>query len=62
MVIAASDDVPEHLPQIAQVPDDHVIRIALTGLLAGGYGERDFPMILGALEHGEAWLGPQQSF
>ncbi|MDQ7264013.1 hypothetical protein NM680_19665 [Paracoccus sp. PS-1] len=35
VVIAALDDVPEHLFQIERVLEDHVTGIALTGPLVG---------------------------
>lgn len=62
VIISAFDDVPEHLFQIEQVLDDHVTGIALTGPLAGEYGEPDFSMILKVIESDETWQGPQQSF
>lgn len=61
VIISAFDDVPEHLFQIERVVDDHVTGIALTGPLAGAYGEPGFSMILGVIENDERRLGFQQS-
>ena len=39
VIIAAFDEVPEHLFRIEAVLEDHVTGVALTGPLAGSYGE-----------------------
>jgi hypothetical protein len=46
VVIRAFDDVPEHLFRIDSVEDDCVTGFALTGPLAGSYGEPPIEMIL----------------
>ena len=46
VVVAGFDDVPEHLFRIETVEDDLVTGIALTGPLAGSYGEPAIEMIL----------------
>lgn len=61
VVIAAFDDIPEHLFEIELVLDDHVTGIALTGPLAGEYGEPNFSLVLSSLQQREARLGTQQS-
>lgn len=61
VIISAFDDVPRHLFQIEQVLDYHVTGIALTGPLAGEYGEPDFSMILKVIDSDENWQGTQQS-
>ena len=45
VVIGAFDEVPEHLFLIEEVLDDCVTGVALTGPLAGEYGEPDRAMI-----------------
>jgi hypothetical protein len=52
VVIGAFDEVPEHLFLIEEVLDDCVTGVALTGPLAGEYGEPDRAMIVTV-------LGPQ---
>ncbi|MDG3039684.1 hypothetical protein P6F28_00160, partial [Roseicyclus marinus] len=44
--IAAFDDVPEHDFEVETVEDDHVTGTALTGPLAGQYGEPEFDLIV----------------
>lgn len=61
VIISAFDDVPEHQFQIERVLDDHVTGMALTGPLAGAYGEPGFSMILRVIEYDEPRLGTQQS-
>ncbi|TGD45458.1 hypothetical protein EEB11_00390 [Pseudotabrizicola sediminis] len=61
MAIAAFDDVPEHLFQIDEVLEDCVTGVALTGPLAGEYGEPELSMVLRVLEPEEARQGTQQS-
>ena len=46
VVIQAFDDLPEHLFRIDQVFDDCVTGHALTGPLAGAYGEPPLDLIL----------------
>ena len=41
VVVAAFDEVPEHLFLIEEVFEDFVAGVALTGPLAGAYGEPD---------------------
>jgi hypothetical protein len=45
VVIAAFDDIPEHLFQIDEVHADCVTGIALSGPFAGEYGEPDIALI-----------------
>ncbi len=45
VLIAAFDDVPEHFFEVHSVEDDCVTGIALTGPLAGSYGEPPIEMI-----------------
>ena len=46
VIIRAFDDIPEHVFEIDEVYDDCVTGTALTGPLAGEYGEPDFDLIL----------------
>ncbi len=46
VLIAAFDDVPEHVFEVFTVEDGFVTGMALTGPLAGEYGEPDNEMIL----------------
>ena len=46
VVIRAFDDVPEHLFRVWGIYDDCITGMALTGPLAGEYGEPDNEMIL----------------
>ena len=46
VLIAAIDDIPEHQFQVEEVLDDLVTGTALTGPLAGEYGEPDIEMIV----------------
>ena len=46
VVIRAFDDVPEHLFQIDEVFEDCVTGTALTGPLAGEYGEPSLDLIV----------------
>ena len=61
VAIAAFDEVPEHWFQIEEVLDDCVTGVALTGPLAGEYGEPELSMVLRVLDQCEARQGPQQS-
>lgn len=45
VVIAAFDDIPEHLFRIDEVHEDCVTGIALSGPFAGEYGEPDIALI-----------------
>ena len=49
VVIAAFDDVPEHSFRVEEVFEDCVTGTALTGPLAGEYGEPDIELILRVL-------------
>ena len=57
VVVAAFDEVPEHLFQIEEVLDDCVTGTAVTGPLAGEYGEPEVSMILRVLTPGEVEQG-----
>lgn len=57
VVIGAFDEVPEHLFRIETVEEDHVTGVALTGPLAGAYGEPDVSMIIKVLRKDEAGQG-----
>jgi hypothetical protein len=46
VLIAAFDDVPEHRFEVFTVEDGFVTGVALTGPLAGEYGEPEIEMIL----------------
>ena len=46
VVIAAGDDWPEHLFQVWEVHDDCITGLAITGPLAGVYGEPDHDLIV----------------
>ena len=52
VLIAAFDDIPEHQFQVEEVFDDFVTGIALTGPLAGGYGEPELGMIVQVIPQG----------
>ena len=45
VVVAAFDEVPEHLFLIEEVFEDFVAGVALTGPLAGSYGEPEFALL-----------------
>ena len=49
VLIAAFDDVPEHTFRVEEVFEDCVSGMALTGPLAGEYGEPDLSLILRVL-------------
>ena len=57
VVIGAFDDVPEHEFLVEEVFEDCVTGVALTGPLAGEYGEPSVEMILRVVGP----LGTQQS-
>lgn len=46
VIVAAFDDVPEHEFLVQEVYEDCVTGVALTGPLAGEYGEPDREMIV----------------
>lgn len=46
MVIAAFDDVPEHLFRVYEVHDDLITGVALTGPLKGSYAEPSIEQII----------------
>lgn len=60
VVIAAFDDVPEHWFRVDEVFEDCVAGVALTGPLAGEYGEPELAMIVRVLSADEAALGSDQ--
>jgi hypothetical protein len=45
VTIFAFDDLPEHLFRVDEVHDDCVTGVALTGPLAGEYGEPDLSLV-----------------
>jgi hypothetical protein len=55
VIVAAFDHVPEHEFLVQEVHEDCVTGVALTGPLAGEYGEPEIEMILQV-------LGPQGSY
>ena len=57
VVIAAFDEVPEHWFEIDEVLDDCVTGVAITGPLAGEYGEPEVSMILRVLTPDEVEQG-----
>ena len=57
VVVAAFDEVPEHWFEIEEVLDDCVTGVALTGPLAGEYGEPELAMILRVLTPDEVKQG-----
>jgi hypothetical protein len=61
VVIGAFDEVPEHWFRVEEVLEDCVTGFAITGPLAGEYGEPDLAMILRVLTPEEVRLGTQQS-
>jgi hypothetical protein len=46
VVVAAFDEVPEHEFLVQEVFEDHVTGVALTGPLAGQYGEPELEVIV----------------
>lgn len=59
VVIGAFDEVPEHLFRIEDVLDDCITGVALTGPLAGEYGEPELAMVLRVADPNEVRLGTQ---
>ena len=49
VIVAAFDDVPEHEFLVEEVHEDCVTGVALTGPLAGEYGEPELAMIVRVL-------------
>ena len=47
VTIRAFDAIPEHLFRVDEVLDDCVTGVALTGPLAGAYGEPDLALVAG---------------
>lgn len=52
VLIAAFDDIPEHRFLVEEVFDDLVTGTALTGPLAGEYGEPEIEMITAVIPPG----------
>ena len=48
-LIRASDDVPKHVFEVHTIEDGFVTGMALTGPLAGEYGEPDIELVLRVL-------------
>ena len=61
LLIAAFDDVPEHLFQVDEVLEDCVTGVALTGPLQGEYGEPELSMVIRVLDPDEVALGTPES-
>ncbi len=57
VVIRAFDEVPEHWFLIDEVLDDCVTGVALTGPLAGEYGEPEIKMIVRVVDPEEVAQG-----
>ena len=57
VLIEAFDEVPEHWFLVEEVLDDCVTGRAVTGPLAGEYGEPEFAMIVRVLTPDEVALG-----
>ena len=55
--VAAFDDVPQHLFRVDEVYEDCVGGVALTGPLAGAYGEPAMELILGPAQAEDVPLG-----
>jgi hypothetical protein len=45
VVVAALDDIPEHLFRVEEVFEDHLTGIALDGPLEGAYGEPEIHQV-----------------
>lgn len=52
VLIAAFDDIPEHLFLVEEVLEDCITGQAITGPLVGAYGEPELGMILKVLPKG----------
>jgi hypothetical protein len=57
VVIGAFDEVPEHWFATEEVLEDCVTGVALTGPLAGEYGEPELAMIVRVVDPEEVALG-----
>ena len=57
VVIGAFDEVPEHWFQVEDVLDDCITGVALTGPLAGEYGEPEIQMVVRVLTAKEVKQG-----
>lgn len=57
VVIGAFDDVPEHCFRVDEVHDDCITGVALTGPLAGEYGEPELHMVVRVLTAEEVQQG-----
>ena len=57
VVIEAFDEVPEHWFRVEEVQEDCVTGVALTGPLAGAYGEPNLSMIIKVLGPDDAQQG-----
>lgn len=57
VVIGAFDEVPEHWFQVEDVLDDCITGVALTGPLAGEYGEPELHMVARVLTAEEVQQG-----
>jgi len=60
VVVAAFDEIDEHWFLVEDVLDDCVTGVAVTGPLAGEYGEPELAMILRVLDPDEAGQGTHQ--
>ena len=49
VLIRAFDDVPEHVFEVHTIEDGYVTGMAVTGPLAGEYGEPDIELVLQVL-------------
>ena len=49
VLIRAFDDVPEHVFEVHTIEDGYITGMALTGPLAGEYGEPDIELVLRVL-------------
>ena len=54
VVIKGFDDIPEHRFRVAEVYEDLVTGTALTGPLAGEYGEPEIERITAVISQGRA--------
>ena len=61
VVIGAFDEVPEHWFRVEDVLDDCITGVALTGPLAGEYGEPELHMVVRVLTAEEVQQGTQHS-
>lgn len=61
VVIGAFDEVPEHWFQVEEVLDECITGVALTGPLAGEYGEPELNMVVRVLTAEEVRQGTQHS-